>query len=172
MALFFLTGMPAAGKTYWGKHIADNLSLRFIDLDAYIESQEGATLPEIFENFGESGFREIEHALLDHLIQSAEGDTVIACGGGTPCFHNNMSMIKQSGKVIYLDVPVQELAGNLAKSPTQRPLLHKTKDVATQLKDMLQHRKHVYEQAHYILPAENISLTTFAEIISQCTNRQ
>jgi shikimate kinase len=96
---------------------------------------------------------------------------VVACGGGTPCFLDNMLLMKEAGTVIYLQADVADLIVNLNTSREMRPLLKGKGDMAAYLEGMLQKRKAIYEQAHYILQTKDISITTFAEIISSCTDR-
>lgn len=168
----FLIGMPAAGKTYWGRKIAGEYSLSFIDLDSFISEQEKASVSALFAMYGEAGFREREHKYLKKLIANNKTCTVVACGGGTPCFNNNIQLMKDAGVVICLQADVPALMARLKDSEEVRPLLRGKPDLAAYLNELLNKRKGVYEQAHYILQSANISLTTFAEIISLCTNRQ
>lgn len=168
----FLIGMPAAGKTYWGRKIADRYSLPFIDLDSFISEQEQASVSALFAMYGEAGFREREHKHLKKLIAAASPCTIVACGGGTPCFNNNIQLMKDAGIVIYLQADISALIARLKDSEDVRPLLRGKNDLAAHLTELLNKRRGDYEQAHYILQSANISLTTFAEIISLCTNRQ
>ena len=109
---------------------------------------------------------------LKKLIASEKTFTVVACGGGSPCFNNNIQLMKDAGVVIYLQADVPALMARLKHSEEVRPLLRGKPDLAAYLNELLDKRKDVYEQAHYILQSANISLTTFAEMISVCTNRQ
>ena len=170
--LIFLTGMPAAGKTYWGLEIAKEYQMQFVDLDYFITGQEQASMRALFAQYGELGFRERERKHLEKVIKSATGTTVVACGGGTPCFANNMQLMKDAGTVIYLEAAVNTLLFNLNTSDEERPMLNNRGDLGVYLKDLLQKRKEFYEQAHYILHTKNISLTTFGKIIESCTNGQ
>jgi len=171
VCLIFLVGMPAAGKTYWGEQIATAYDLAFVDLDTYISQQENASIPALFAQYGEHGFREREHKYLKKAIKDADGVTIVACGGGTPFFYDNMSIMKEAGRVVYLQAETRHLIHNLNDCADTRPLLKGKGDLATYLDDMLQKRRQAYEQAHYILQTKDISLTTFAEIISSCTDR-
>ncbi len=166
MKLIFLIGMPAAGKTYWGRKIAKEHGLQFIDLDVAVAAQEQASISALFATYGENGFREREHKYLKKLIPGIDEDTVISCGGGTPCFFNNMELMKAAGKVVYIKADIPTLLLHLAESDEVRPLLRGRGDMATYLEGMLKKRKAFYEQAHHILLSKDISLTTFAEIIS------
>jgi shikimate kinase len=168
----FLTGMPAAGKTYWGQKISEKYQLDFTDLDAYISLEEKASIPALFAQYGENGFREKENKALKKLIKQTANPSIVACGGGTPCFYDNMSIMKQAGIVIYLLADIPWLMNNISSSDEIRPLLKGRGDVSVYLADLLKKRKPFYEQANYILPTKDISLLTFNEIISSCINRQ
>ncbi len=170
--LLFLIGMPGAGKTYFGKRAAEAFDLRFIDLDDYIMVEEQCTISALFALYGENGFREKERHSLQRIIETDTGNCIVSCGGGTPCFHSNMELMLGSGKVIYLRAGINYLLANLMKEPSVRPLLNSQEDIAGYLAQLLEGRKSFYEQADYILQAEDISLITFGEIISSCINRQ
>jgi len=164
--VIFLIGMPAAGKTYWGEKVAGRYKMTFVDLDSFIAEQEKASISALFAAYGENGFREKEHKCLKKLIHNAVTDTVVACGGGAPCFNSNIQLMKDAGIVIYLQADVATLVIGLNGSEEIRPLLKGRGDMAAYLEGLLQKRKFFYEQADHILQTKDISLTTFAEIIS------
>ena len=170
--IIFLVGMPAAGKTYWGNKIAQKYSLPFIDLDTFIAEQEKASVPALFAQYGEAGFREREQKYLKKIIKSVVTPAVIACGGGTPCFYDNIVVMKEAGIVVYLQADIPWLMSNISNSDEIRPLLKGRGDVSVYLNDLLKKRKSFYEQAHHILHTKDISLLTFDEIITSCINRQ
>ncbi len=166
----FLVGMPGAGKTYWGQKLAQEYKLEFTDLDVFIAGQEQATIPALFAQYGESGFREKESKYLMKLIKTTDV-AIIACGGGAPCFHRNMALMKEAGIVIYLQADIETLMHNIQKSDEIRPLLKGKANIGGYLKGLLHKRTAFYEQAHFILQTKNISLITFDEIISSCINK-
>lgn len=170
--LIFLTGMPAAGKTYWGRKLAEKYGLQFVDLDDFITEQEQASVKALFAQYGEQGFRERERKSLEKVIKSASEITIVACGGGTPCFAGNMQLMKHAGTMIYLETSVDILLLNLATSSDERPMLNNRGDLGTYLNTLLKKRQDFYSQAHYILHTKDISLTTFEKIIESCINRQ
>src|SRR5260221_14675660 len=108
----FLIGLPGSGKTTLGKLLAGKLKLPFIDLDIEIEKSERQTINQIFENRKENYFREVESTMLKEFCNSSES-FVMSTGGGAPCFHNNMSLMNNSGKTIFLDVPAKEIGYRL-----------------------------------------------------------
>ena len=163
--MIFLTGMPGAGKSYWGREIANARGWRFYDLDIFIEQQEKVSIAAIFESKGEAYFRGKEHYYLVQIITSAPPYSVVACGGGTPCFHSNMDLMKSAGKAIYLKATIDYLINNLSKDTAKRPLLKAQADVKSYLEELLSNRAVFYEKATDILQSENISLATFEQII-------
>ncbi|GAA4461767.1 shikimate kinase [Nemorincola caseinilytica] len=157
--------MPGAGKTYWGRRIAAHYGLPFIDLDEYISSNEGKSVAQLIQEVSEETFRDLENKYLIRLIGSTDNRVVIACGGGTPCFSGNMRTMKMAGIVVYLEADLEYLYSNVQRDGDIRPLLGKTTSVRYQMERLLQLRRPYYEQAHYILQAKDISLTTFDEIL-------
>ena len=87
----FLVGYMGSGKSTLGKKLAYNLKYNFIDLDTYIEEQEGRTINEIFNDDGEDNFRKLERVYLHRVIDIE--NVVISVGGGTPCFFDNMEQM-------------------------------------------------------------------------------
>ncbi len=162
----FLVGMPAVGKTYWGMRLAEAYSFPFVDLDVMIAEQERASVQALFATYGEHGFREREHKYLGQVIADKGMPAIVACGGGTPCFFDNMQLMKAAGRVIYLQADTTTLLEHIGKSDEVRPLLRGRGDIEAYLDALLAKRKMFYEQAHYILPSGDISLATFAKIIS------
>ena len=116
----FLLGMPGAGKTAVGKKLAKAMDSKFIDLDREIESHTGETIMEIFTERGEEYFREEESDALTRLDLSEP--TVIALGGGTPCFNNNMDWLNANGLTILLETTPSLLARRLSKKASKRPM--------------------------------------------------
>jgi shikimate kinase len=171
MSLIFLVGMPAAGKTYWGRLISQAYDWDFIDMDEYLEATYQQTIPDIFEQEGEISFREKEQAALHKIITGAKGNTVIACGGGTVAFFNNLNDMKAAGCVIYLQADIELLLSRIEKS-RGRPLFQNEPDVKQKIETLLYERIAFFEQAHHIIPGQNISVLTFEKIIQQCTERQ
>jgi shikimate kinase len=168
--IVFLIGMPAAGKTHWGQMIAEAYDLPFIDLDKYITHQEKASVPALFAQYGEKGFREREHKYLNILISKTTETTIVACGGGAPCHSGNLELMKEAGAVIYLETDIATIEDNLKTSDEIRPLLRGRANLTVYLQDLLFKRFNYYTQADYILPTKDISLSTFAKIIESCTN--
>ena len=118
----FIIGYMASGKTTFGKALAERLNLPFVDLDDYIEEKEGKSISEIFSEGGEEGFRALEKENLRELADSHE-KAVIACGGGTPCFHDNMEFLNSRGITVFLEASTPVLIERLQEANADRPLM-------------------------------------------------
>lgn len=154
----FLTGFMGSGKTTFGAKLARSLNKTFVDLDQYIEKKEKITVSSIFENFGEAAFRKIEQTCLNELLLK-EKKAVIALGGGTICFENNLENIKASGCLIFIDTPAITLAQRLEKSKIKRPLLKdkKGEELIKFINDKLAERSKFYEQADIRISGINLT---------------
>lgn len=140
-----------AGKTTVGKALAKALNLQFYDLDWYIENRMHMTVKQIFDERGEEGFRKIEHNML-HEVAEFE-DVVISCGGGTPCFFDNIDYMNQQGETVYLKATPDVLYGHLKMGRTVRPLLlNKTPDeVKDFVRRQLAEREPFYTKAKHVI---------------------
>lgn len=140
-----------AGKTTVGKQLADDLGLMFYDLDWYITSRMHRTVAQIFEESGEEGFRKMEHNML-HEVAEFE-NVVLSCGGGTPCFFDNMDYLNQQGETVYLKATPEVLYAHLKMGKTVRPLLlNKTpEEVEAFVKEQLAQREPYYLKAKHVL---------------------
>lgn len=140
-----------AGKTTVGKALAKETGLTFYDLDWYIESRMRKKVSQIFAERGEEGFRKIEHNML-HEVAEFE-NVIISCGGGTPCFYDNMEYIIGQGKVVYLKASPEVLHRHLKMGKTERPLLkEKTEEeLIAFITGQLEKREMFYSKASYQL---------------------
>ena len=140
-----------AGKTTVGKQLAKDLGLPFYDLDWYIESRMRKKISEIFAERGEEGFRQIEHNML-HEVAEFE-DVIISCGGGTPCFFDNMDYLNQQGDVVYLKATPETLYKHLMMAKVERPLLKgkSPEELIAYITEHLQERAPFYEKARHTL---------------------
>ena len=136
-----------AGKTTLGKALARRMNLSYIDTDHFIEHRYCKKISEIFISKGEDFFREIEHRVLCEVAEFE--NVIISTGGGLPCFDNNMDIMNDKGKTVFLDVSVEELATRLKTSKTVRPVLKNRaeNDLVDFIKESLDKRRPFYEQA-------------------------
>jgi shikimate kinase len=149
--------MPGSGKTSLGRQLAEMTGVPFYDLDNHIETSEGATIAEIFEAQGEDQFRYTENKYLLQLI-ALPAPKVVALGGGTPCFFNNIELIRVSGTSVYLKVPIDTLVERLLPEANIRPLL-KGKDaeeLPAYLQQLFERRDPFYRRADHTLEGNNI----------------
>lgn len=112
----------ASGKTTFGKALAEKLETPFIDLDNYIEENTSKTITEIFEERGEKGFRLLEREMLEKVVND-EGNAIVACGGGTPCFKKNIEYLNKNGLTVFLETSTPVLISRLQEENAGRPLM-------------------------------------------------
>ena len=151
MNRIILIGYMGAGKTTVGRALSKDLGMPFYDLDWYIENRRRKKVAQIFAEVGEEGFRKIEYNML-HEVAEFE-DVIISCGGGTPCFFDNMDYLNQQGQVVYLRCEPEVLKGHLLMGKTERPLLKgKSPDELLQfIREQLGYREQFYNKARYTL---------------------
>ncbi|QZT36436.1 shikimate kinase [Halosquirtibacter xylanolyticus] len=155
----YLNGYMAAGKSTIGVQLASALGFSFIDLDKFIEEKYFMSIASIFEKEGESGFREKERDALQEL--SVFENVVIATGGGTPCFYNNMDVIRHTGISIYLKTPMDLLVRRLTQNNSQRPIVRGKSEVELRsfIVQALEYREPFYLQSDIVCISED-TLTT------------
>lgn len=155
----YLIGFMGSGKTHWGKKLSHKLKLPFFDLDRVIEEKEGKSIASIFAKMGEEYFRMLEKEVL-HLVTESHESFVMSCGGGTPCFFNNIDYIKSRGTAVWLNCTVENLYNRLVKEKEKRPLIRNFTD--EELRSYIirknSDRKIFYRQAAVILSEEEVNL--------------
>ena len=162
----FLIGFMGCGKSTIGKKLAKTLSCKFIDLDKYIEGKTGKSIQQIFKEKGEKYFRVLETESLMEICKS--DNLVIATGGGTPCFFDNMQRILDKGICIYLKMEANNLAKRLSKEKSKRPLIENLteKYLVNFIRKKLVEREVFYNKANHIIQAKNISEKDIIKLIS------
>jgi shikimate kinase len=157
-----------SGKTHWGKLMSAKLQLPFRDLDTLIVEKEQRTISDIFAEKGEEYFRYLEMQTLEELTEKEE-NFVLSCGGGTPCFFNNIEFMKKSGKVVWLNTSVDVLKGRLLKERLSRPLIREVSDEELKrfINRKLSERRMYYEQADVMVNEESISLDELIRAVLQ-----
>ena len=151
MKRIILVGYMGSGKTTVGKALSKETGMMFYDLDWYIESRMRKSVSQIFAEKGEDGFRKIEYNML-HEVAEFE-DVIISCGGGTPCFFDNMDYLNQQGDVVYLKATPETLYKHLLMAKIERPLLKgkSADELIAYITEHLKERAPFYEKARHIL---------------------
>jgi shikimate kinase len=151
----YLIGMPGSGKTTFGQQLADRLRYSFGDTDNWIEQMEQMPVSEVFQEEGEKYFRLLEQQILLQTLDYKR--IVISCGGGMPCFFENMALIKQKGFSIFLNTPLPVLAKRILQQGGNRPLLTGTDEetLLAQLNEIWTQRSSFYQQADLVIDGDN-----------------
>ena len=147
----FLIGYMGSGKSTAGRKLARMLGYAFEDTDELIASMTGKTIEEIFDSEGEDAFRILEHSVIRSL--AGRVNTVIATGGGAPCYFDNLSLMQRSGITVYIKLNPVSIVKRLSQSKTTRPLIKKTgrEQLLPWGKRHLGQRALFFEKAHIIL---------------------
>lgn len=160
----FLIGYMGAGKSYWAGKLAAYYNTPFTDIDDEMIKYEGLSIAAIFDSKGEAYFRKLERAILQQIISTKE-KKIIACGGGTPCFYDNMKKMKSVGITIWLNTTTNILLQRLQLERAKRPLLQHIDKIEDFIEKQLQERKTYYTQADIIINNPNISVEEFVKTI-------
>lgn len=161
-----LVGFMGSGKSTLGKKLANQLGYSFIDLDQEIELHLGMPISELFETRGEDYFREVETQTLKNKLATTT-NYVMALGGGTPCFYNNMDMINEKGVSIYLKYNVGILTSRLLHAKTKRPLIaNKTKEeLELYIQNLLNKREKFYLKSKLVVDGNNITAQQITNLL-------
>ena len=160
----YLIGFMGSGKTTIGKKLANKLGFQFVDLDALFEKTLQMSILDYFEKFGESEFRKEERKILQKSFELSKA--VISCGGGTPCFFDNMELINKNGISIYIEMSAASLNYRLKNAKTQRPIIVKMNDdeLTNFIGSELMKREVYYKKSKIIVKGESINI---ADLISR-----
>lgn len=160
------------GKSTIGRKLASKLNLQFVDLDEFIEEKHGESISVIFSKTGENGFRKLEQDALNEVC--SKSNLVIATGGGTPCFYNNMEIINQGGISIYIHLAEAALFSRLKNSRTNRPLLAKKNDeeLLSFISGKLSEREKHYQKSHIKVDGLNLNTEKLIKAIDNYLHRQ
>lgn len=158
-----------SGKSTIAKILAKNLSYAALDLDDYIVEREGKSIEKIFKERGEVYFRKIEGEYLREILES-NSNLVLALGGGTPCYGNNLENINLKSRSIYLKGSIKTLFSRLEKEKSQRPLISSldSADLTEFVAKHLFERRNFYEKADLIISVDGKSAEEIAaEILNE-----
>ncbi len=160
----FLIGFMGCGKTHWGKQLSQKLQLPFFDLDHLIEEREGKTITDIFAEMGEEYFRMLEKDVL-YMITENHPSFVMACGGGAPCFFNNIDYMKSRGTTVWINCSTDCLYGRLVNEKEKRPLIKSipNEELKSFIIKKYSDRKIFYQQADVILGEDDVTLEALIE---------
>ena len=167
LKIYYLIGMSGAGKTYWGQAISTHITTHFIDLDKTIEERTGFQISKFFELKGEDYFRQLESRILRDCVKF--GKAIIATGGGTPCFYNNIQWMNGTGKTIWLNTSLHKIFENIKNELDVRPLFNGLKDeqVKAKIEETFQERQPYYALAKYTLNDDQTNLNNFLKIFKE-----
>ncbi|MCH5202853.1 MAG: shikimate kinase [Oscillospiraceae bacterium] len=162
-----LCGFMGCGKTTVGENLRKKSGMNLIDTDTYIEKTQGMTISEIFEKYGEDYFRDLEHEVCKELSQKR--GIIISTGGGALTFQRNVDVLKSTGTVVLIDVPLEVLKERL-KNDTTRPLLQQpNKDEA--MKALYEKRMPLYKSAaDIVIDGNNSPLQVALNILNSAKN--
>lgn len=170
----FLIGYMGSGKSTLGRAVSALSGRQFIDLDNYIEGRYRLSVKDLFAQRGEEGFRQLERNML-HEVADFE-DVIIACGGGTPCFYDNMRYMNEHGTTVFLDTSLDKLHARLMRGRHKRPLIADKSDEELRqfIIDALAGRMPYYSQAQVSFSADklecrdevSVSSRRFCEMLS------
>jgi shikimate kinase len=165
--LIYIIGFMGSGKSTVGKQLAKVADYKFIDLDNAIEQHENTTISSLFETKGESYFRQIEKQELYKTFDLK--NTVVSCGGGTPCFFDNIDRINEHGISVYLQMPATAILLRLKQSKNPRPLLKNIadSDKTNFIQNLLELREPFYLQSKIITNAINADAKLLLQKITE-----
>ncbi len=164
--LIFLCGFMGCGKTTHGKKLAKALGYHFIDLDDYTSNKYDKAITDLFQEVGEDEFRKIETQSLAECIND-NIKTVIALGGGTPCFNNNVETLKANGLLVYLKMNADDLYQRIFNAKAKRPLVaEKTnEEMLNYIQQLLATRESIYQQAHLSVNGTHLNEEELKKVI-------
>ena len=181
--IVFLIGFMGSGKSFYAKGLSEYLHVPFVDLDQFIEKEQAISISEIFEKMGESAFRTLESLALQQVYEDLLSRTtekqdkngilgIISCGGGTPCFNQNMEWMNKHGLTIWINPAEAIIWERLIKERQTRPLVaNLTED---ELRDFIHQklieRKPYYEKAQSVINQPDVTISEFVNTIRHAKN--
>ncbi|MCX8531745.1 shikimate kinase [Chryseobacterium luquanense] len=151
-----LVGYMGSGKSHISKILSDKINFKLIDLDKEISRRNKLTIPEIFERKGEIYFRKLERETLEEILATQE-NIVLSLGGGTPAYYNNMEIINNSSKSVFLRASISTLAERISKQKEKRPLIANIsdEDLPEFIAKHLFERNNFYGKAQFSINTDN-----------------
>ncbi len=154
-----------SGKSTFGKKLAKTMHLPFIDLDKEIEKKAKCSVSDIFKYLGEDTFRKMESETLKSFEQ--EQSYVMATGGGTPCYFDNLEYIHSQGISIYIELDSKSIYNRLSNAKNIRPTIKgkKEDELMKFIEETFDKRKHIYEQANFKVNGLNVDVKKVMELL-------
>ncbi len=181
--IVFLIGFMGSGKSFYAKGLSEYLHVPFVDLDQFIEENQDISISEIFEKLGEPSFRALESAAIkqvygDLMARTTETQEknhilgIISCGGGTPCFNDNMEWMNAHGLTIWINPSEDIILERLLKEKKTRPLIASLSDDALKgfIHQKLLERKPTYEKSTSVITHHNTTIDEFVNTIQHAKN--
>lgn len=165
----YIIGFMATGKTVVGTELARKLGAEFIDMDTAIEEQEKKPVTAIFDQHGESYFRQREKELVKKLATKSR--CVVSCGGGVIIDAENRELLKQSGIVVCLTADVETIMARAKNTAGDRPLLN-VDDPRARIQELLAQRKPFYDSADVCIDTSHLSIDEAVGAILEFVNKQ
>jgi len=164
--IVYLIGFMGSGKAYYGKRLAKAFDFNFVDTDKIIEERENLEITEIFKTKGEDYFREIEAKVLTEVSQLNK--TIVAIGGGMPCWKNNLNFMNTTGLTVYLKAGLGCVMKNLLREKERRPMIANIDPtvLADYIHEKLEERKPCYKNAHTSIVTNNMKFSELQTLIS------
>ena len=162
----FLLGFMGSGKSFWGKKWAALSGLAFFDIDEIVEKEQEKTIAAIFAEDGEQHFRNLETDALKKFSDKA--NVIVACGGGTPCFNDNLSWMNENGISVYLQSSPENIVKRLVSEQQKRPLIkHLQQDeLLFYVTEKIKEREAFYSQAKIILHVDDLTQNYLPEFLN------
>ena len=155
--IYYLVGYMGCGKSTIAKEIGNKYNVKVIDTDAEIERMLGLSIKEAFDKYGEDYFRTVETQVLKQITENND-NCVVSCGGGLPCFNDNMTYINAHGISVYIKVSLEEIISRLSKLEIEKRPILIDKDINSFIPNQLKEREYFYNKSKYIYD-ENFNLT-------------
>ena len=161
----FLIGFMGCGKTYWGKRWSETSGIDFFDIDEMVEQEQGKSAAEIFQKDGEDHFRDLETIALKSFVN--KDNMIVACGGGTPCYNDNVSWMNENGTSVYLKSSPQNIFKRLTAETETRPLIKNLQgeELLFYITEKIRERDFFYHQAKVILNVDTLTADHLPEFL-------
>jgi shikimate kinase len=168
--LIFIIGYMGAGKTTLGKRLAERLNYHFYDMDEMFEVSTGYSIAHYFEKFREAAFRLKEREILFNHLDDLQ--TVIATGGGTTCYADNMALMNQKGITVYIDTKFETIMKRLEGKIHDRPMLKNIppEKLPSFIQEHMKSRWEFYSKALIKVDGEEVDLEMIVSLLNQKPN--